>query len=636
MGDEVLVTSAEIARMAGIDRAAVSNWRRRYEDFPKPVAGTASSPQFSLEQVESWLRGRKREVRLSPELRTWQRLRSLGGDLRLTEVLTAAGWFLCYLRSGDWPRWAQADDKSLETALPAEVRRLTAVGGKFPDKLPPGVAPLLRDVADLAAEKGEGALFEAFVAQFLAAFQRSYTATPPVLASLMAKLAGPDASVCLDPACGTGSLLLTCAQEAGSTRLLGQELDPDLAALAGVRLSLAGYEADVRGNDALRADGFRGTLVDAVVCNPPFNVRDWGHEELVADSRWEYGLPPVAESELTWVQHALSHVKPGGTVVMLMPVAAANRRSGRRIRAALLRKGALRAVIGIPSTMASAAGIPGHLWVLRKPHPAERPGGSVLIAQLSLEPTPDELDALVASWRLHRTDPEAEALLGQKVQILDLLDDETDVTPSRYLETGQTTPHEALSMAAGLKQRLKEISDLLPTDVTVPRPDGFTLTTVADLVNAGVLQVVRPGRGEELWAESGDLLVSAAGERYEVRVVGEPVRVAAPVQILSVDPDHVDAHFVAGFLRSAHNRLPAEGSTSSVRKDVRRAIVPRPPEIEEQRAYAAIFRRVEKLRVLLDEASDAGLALALALVDMTSNGGLPEMRSNGDRRPHVT
>ena len=37
--DHGQMTAAAIARLAGVGRAAVSNWRRRYPDFPKPVAG---------------------------------------------------------------------------------------------------------------------------------------------------------------------------------------------------------------------------------------------------------------------------------------------------------------------------------------------------------------------------------------------------------------------------------------------------------------------------------------------------------------------------------------------------------------------------------------------------------------------
>jgi len=48
----VAVTLAEIARIAGVGRAAVSNWRRRHDTFPTRIGGTDASPQFSLVEVD--------------------------------------------------------------------------------------------------------------------------------------------------------------------------------------------------------------------------------------------------------------------------------------------------------------------------------------------------------------------------------------------------------------------------------------------------------------------------------------------------------------------------------------------------------------------------------------------------------
>lgn len=63
------ITAAEIARLAGVGRAAVSNWRKRHPDFPAPVGGTTASPEFDLIQVEQWLRAQGK----LPELATADR-----------------------------------------------------------------------------------------------------------------------------------------------------------------------------------------------------------------------------------------------------------------------------------------------------------------------------------------------------------------------------------------------------------------------------------------------------------------------------------------------------------------------------------------------------------------------------------
>src|SRR5262249_27449911 len=49
----------EIAQFARVTRAAVGNWRFRFEDFPKPVAELSAGPVFRRDQVISWLKRRR-------------------------------------------------------------------------------------------------------------------------------------------------------------------------------------------------------------------------------------------------------------------------------------------------------------------------------------------------------------------------------------------------------------------------------------------------------------------------------------------------------------------------------------------------------------------------------------------------
>ena len=54
-----LVTSIEIARMAGTSASTVTGWRRRYKDFPQPVKEVESGPTpsryFVAADVTQWL-----------------------------------------------------------------------------------------------------------------------------------------------------------------------------------------------------------------------------------------------------------------------------------------------------------------------------------------------------------------------------------------------------------------------------------------------------------------------------------------------------------------------------------------------------------------------------------------------------
>src|SRR5215469_14780226 len=72
------VTLAEVARIAGVGRAAVSNWRRRHDSFPAPVGGSDTSPQFSLTEVERWLRRNGKVEGLGSQERLWPQFEALG------------------------------------------------------------------------------------------------------------------------------------------------------------------------------------------------------------------------------------------------------------------------------------------------------------------------------------------------------------------------------------------------------------------------------------------------------------------------------------------------------------------------------------------------------------------------------
>lgn len=56
------VNMAQIAREAGVGRAAVVNWRRRHDDFPQPVGGTPESPLFDADKATAWLRAHDKVI----------------------------------------------------------------------------------------------------------------------------------------------------------------------------------------------------------------------------------------------------------------------------------------------------------------------------------------------------------------------------------------------------------------------------------------------------------------------------------------------------------------------------------------------------------------------------------------------
>ncbi|MCW2913719.1 MAG: methylase, partial [Actinomycetia bacterium] len=610
MQNDATVTAADIARLAGVGRAAVSNWRRRHDDFPQPVGGTAASPAFSLQQVEGWLDSQGKLTKAPVEERVWQELRAYGDESQLADVTVAAGAFLLMVHRdpGRWSSLAEEDDDRLAELLPQAVG---AAGGEFfPSSLDVDRVPLVRALAELAADRGPADTFEFLRTRFSELHSRRLPGTPRPVIDLMYELAGPGVRTVLDPACGSGGLLLGALDHVSGPELRGQELDEPTARLTALRLALQTEDADVRAGDSLRADAFPGFQADLVVCNPPFNDRGWGYEELSADPRWEYGLPPRMESELAWIQHAVAHVKPGGRVVMVMPPAAANRRSGRRIRGQLLRRGALRAVIGLPLGAVPNMAVALTLWILRRPDPAARPPGQILMA----DTTGREDFAAIAmrEWRRFEEDPEAELEepgVSKAVRIIDLLDDEIDLTPSRYLSQVVEVPS-VIDLAGNrndLLNLLAEVTELVPE--VQAGPGSEPLIPIAELERTEALTVI-PAHQVRAYDEAGGegpLVLTAQdvvqgtppSARLKDRDAGLPVTepgdvlvpslVRAPVArveeqggvmvgrhlfVLRPDPERIDPHFLAGILRGSLNLRHYTSMSTSYRVDVRRAEVP--------------------------------------------------------------
>ncbi|MEW2077000.1 N-6 DNA methylase [Streptomyces sp. NPDC013433] len=687
------VTAAGIARLAGVGRAAVSNWRRRHADFPGPVGGTGTSPSFALAEVEGWLRRHSKLAEVPLRERVWQQL--TGHPAGPVTALTHAGCVLLLIhdRSPVWLEVSSGSDERLAALLPGALEqvltpRLSEVDGSHvntpglvhspaasaapatrkalepptaPQLLPS--APLLRSVAGLAAELGARHTFEFLLGRHLDANPRQYTPTPADLAGLMADLAGTARTV-LDPACGTGALLRSAGNDPGR-RLYGQDSTPELAALTALRLALhTRAPVHTAACDTLRADAHPELRADAVLCHPPFNERDWGHDELAYDPRWEYGFPARTESELAWVQHALARLRDGGTAVLLMPPAAASRRSGRRIRADLLRRGALRAVVALPAGAAPPYGVPLHLWVLRRPERAPAQP-EVLLADAGRfagegRGGPDwpgvrevVLDAWRAFDRAGRLDERPG--LARSVPVIELLDDDVDLAPARHLPPPAAA--DGAGRLADVRERLDETLRLAagltppPADPAPPAAGRPPLTTVGELARGGAL-VMRTGGnggharvpvltdhdvlsgtgpsgtlpesdGEAVLTEPGDVVVPVLGGGAVARVIDGTTAGAAlgrNLVLLRPDPEVLDAWFLAGFLRgTANHRQAGSHASTATRLDVRRLRLPRLAPAE-QRRYGARFRALDEFERALRQAGRLGEQFVRGMYDGLTDG----------------
>src|SRR5699024_1189382 len=109
---------------------------------------------------------------------------------------------------------------------------------------------------------------------------------------------------------------------------------------------------------------------DAVVMNPPYSLKNWNKSELkVSDPPIEIDgvLPQNTKGNYPFIIHGYHHLKEDGTMVILLPHGVLFRGAAEgTIRQKLLEKGAIDAVIGLPSNLLHNTGIPTVVIVLKK------------------------------------------------------------------------------------------------------------------------------------------------------------------------------------------------------------------------------------------------------------------------------
>ena len=80
MSEGSLIGIYEIAEIAGVTASAVANWRKRFSDFPSPLAELKSGPVFAESQIKVWL-ARRAQTAGTPEIELfYDRLASTRGD----------------------------------------------------------------------------------------------------------------------------------------------------------------------------------------------------------------------------------------------------------------------------------------------------------------------------------------------------------------------------------------------------------------------------------------------------------------------------------------------------------------------------------------------------------------------------
>jgi len=120
--------------------------------------------------------------------------------------------------------------------------------------------------------------------------------------------------------------------------------------------------------DTFHNDIHKNVKADYILANPPFNISDWGGEQLKEDVRWAYGIPPAGNANYAWLQHMIYHLSPNGVagVVLANGALSSNTSSEGEIRKNLLEADLVDCIVAMPDKLFYSTGIPVSLWILNR------------------------------------------------------------------------------------------------------------------------------------------------------------------------------------------------------------------------------------------------------------------------------
>lgn len=223
-----------------------------------------------------------------------------------------------------------------------------------------------------------GEVYEYFLAQF--ALQEGRKGgeyfTPPSVVQLLVEMLEPaEGERVFDPACGSGGMFVQAekfVETHGGDRVnvgvYGQERNLTTWRLAHMNLAIHGIEVDLGEEpaDSFHNDQHGDLKADVVLANPPFNISDWGGEQLGLDDRWAYGTPPVGNANFAWIQHMVSKFAPGGRAGIVLANGSMSSKSGGEgdIRRAMVEDDLVACMVALPGQLFRSTQIPACLWFL--------------------------------------------------------------------------------------------------------------------------------------------------------------------------------------------------------------------------------------------------------------------------------
>lgn len=222
-----------------------------------------------------------------------------------------------------------------------------------------------------------GRVYEYFLGQFADAEGKKggQFYTPAHVVRLLVEMLEPFDGRVYDGCCGSGGMFVQSEKfvrnHQGNIKdlsIYGQESNPTTLRLARMNLAIRGIDAQLELGDTFLDDRHPDLKADFILANPPFNISDWGGEQLRDDIRWQYGIPPVGNANYAWLQHFAHKLSPTGTAGIVLANGSMNSNTGGEgeIRKNMIEGGIVDCMVALPGQLFYNTMIPVCLWFLAR------------------------------------------------------------------------------------------------------------------------------------------------------------------------------------------------------------------------------------------------------------------------------